>query len=91
VTLHFRFCGSPSLVMVSYEPRALETPTAVCVIAKGVRNPALPPNAIVPAVGVTREVTVRLSSPLGTRVLVGLDGSPVEVLQDVTTEATRVP
>jgi hypothetical protein len=91
VTLHFRFCGSPSQVMVSYEARPLETPTAVCVIAKGVRNPALPPNATVAGVGVTREVMVRLSSPLGARVLVGLDGSPVEVTQDVTTGATRVP
>ncbi len=72
--------------MASYEALASETPTALCVVAKGVRKPALPPNAIVAAVGVTREVTVRLSSPLAARVLVDLDGSPVEVTQEMAIE-----
>ena len=86
VTLHFRFVGSPQSVMASYEALASETPTALCVVAKGVRKPALPPNAIVAAVGVTREVTVRLASSLAARVLVDLDGNPVEVTQDMAIE-----
>jgi hypothetical protein len=82
VTLHFRFVGSAPSVVVSYEPRVLETPTAVCIIAKGIPNPELPPRGAVRAVGVRRDVTVRLSGPLGERVLVGMDGSSVEVTHD---------
>jgi len=82
VTLGFRFVGSAPSVVVSYEPRVLETPTAVCIIAKGIPNPELPPHAAVRGVGVRRDVTVRLSGPLSERVLVGMDGSPVEVTHD---------
>ena len=72
VTLDFRFVGSAPSVVVSYESRVLETPAAVCIIAKGIPNPELPPHAAVRAVGVTRDVTVRLSGPLSERVLVGI-------------------
>jgi hypothetical protein len=82
VTLDFRFVGSAPSVVVSCEPRVLETPTAVRIIAKGIPNPELPPHAAVRAVGVRRDVTVRPSDPLSERVLVGMDGSPVEVTQD---------
>ncbi|MHB1598761.1 MAG: hypothetical protein ACYCXY_07700 [Acidimicrobiales bacterium] len=82
VTLDFCFDESAPSVLVSYEPRVLETPTAVCIIAKGIPNPELPPHAAVRAVGVRRDVTVRLARPLGERVLVGMDGSPVEVTHD---------
>jgi len=79
VTLDYRFVGSAPSVVVCYELCLLETRTAVCIIAKAIANPELPPRAAVPAVGVTREVRVRLSRPLGERVLVAVDGSPVEV------------
>lgn len=47
VTLTFRFIGSRPSVMVSYEAHTLETPTAICVIAKGIRNPEIPLDAVV--------------------------------------------
>jgi hypothetical protein len=91
VTLGLRFVGGRPAVTVSYVARPLETTAAVCVIADGVPNPDLPPGAVVPAVGMGREVTVHLSRPLGNRVLVGLDGSPVVVTQRVAPEEPVVP
>jgi hypothetical protein len=82
VTLTFRFIGSRPSVIVSCEAHTLETPAAICVIAKPVLDPELPPHGAVRGVGVRRNVTVRLARPLGERVLVGMDGSPVEVTQD---------
>lgn len=83
VTLDYRFVGSAPSVVVAYEPRVLETTTAVCILAKGIPDPGLRPHGAVPAVGVTRTVAVRLSSPLGERVVVAVDSSPVEVTPDV--------
>ena len=49
VTLDFRFVGSAPSVVDSYEPRALDTTAAVCIIAKGIANRELPPHVAVRA------------------------------------------
>lgn len=64
-----------------YEAEAVETPTAVAVIPHQRVKRALPSGSATTAEGHLRLVHVRLMEPLGGRVLVNLDGTPVEVVQ----------
>lgn len=69
---------------VSYGAEVVETAAAVTVIP--VEHPVreFPPGTIVNTLGHPRDVHVRLHEPLGGRVLVNLDGTPVEVADPVT-------
>ncbi len=71
--------GSESLF--DYEAEAVETPAAVAVVPHERVRRALPSGTSITAEGHLRLVHVRLREPLGGRVLVNLDGTPVEVAQ----------
>ena len=71
--------GSESLF--DYEAEAVETPAAVAVVPQQRVRRALPSGTRTTAKGHFRLVHVRLREPLGGRVLVNLDGTPVEVAQ----------
>ncbi|MGH9069235.1 MAG: hypothetical protein ACRD0J_17365 [Acidimicrobiales bacterium] len=76
-TLAFHFTGAPPLVEEYPRAEVVESAQAVTVapVARDIGPPG--PRALV---GSRREVVVELEEPLGTRVLVDLDGSPAEVI-----------
>ena len=65
-----------------YEGAVVESRTAVSVVPLARFVTRLPPGTAISAQGFMREITVKLESPLGGRVLVNHDGSPVEVLMN---------
>lgn len=81
VTLCLQFIGGAEST-TAYDGSVLETSAAVCVIPIKRRLESLSPASAGRGVGHRRKLTVRLSGPLGARVLVGLDGSPLEVLSE---------
>ena len=80
LTLHFTFVGSPPEYVEYPAAEVLETRTAIVVLPLGRYVGSSRPGWM-PAVGYDRTVTIRLARPLGGRVLVDLDASPVAVTQ----------
>jgi hypothetical protein len=76
LTLHFTFTGAPSEFTEYPEAETVETNQALVVlpVERGI-GPAGPR----PAVGCARTVIAKLANPLGERVVVDLDASPVIV------------
>jgi hypothetical protein len=79
LTLQLRFSGG-SASMVAYDGFVLETPTAVCIIPVARQLTMHPFRTALQTSEHTRKLVVRLARRLGTRVLVALDGGPIEVL-----------
>jgi hypothetical protein len=78
-TLTYSFIGSPSTTVSYAGGTVVESRTAIAIVPAGtfVGRPA----RFHAAVGQQRKVTVHLEQPLGPRVLVDLDATPVQVLQ----------
>ncbi len=76
LTLHFTFTGAPPEYAEYPAAEAVETSQALVVVPteRGIGPPGWRP-----AVGCARTVIVRLASPLGERVVVDFDASPVTV------------
>jgi len=81
VTLRVRFTGGSESI-ITYDGFVSETSTAVCVIPVARQLEALPPRTALHMAEYTRQLTVRLACPLGARVLIRLDASPVVVLSE---------
>lgn len=64
--------------LFDYEAEAVETSRAVAVVLSG--RPRRPFRGPITLLGYTRRIGVRLAEPIGDRVLVDLDGRPVEVI-----------
>jgi hypothetical protein len=79
-TLHFTFVGAPPEYVEYPSAEVIETRQAIVVLPLA-RYVGPPGPGWMPAVGYDRTVTVRLARPLGGRVLVDLDASPVTVTQ----------
>ena len=79
-TLHFTFVGAPPEYVEYPSAEVIETRQAIVVLPLA-RYVGPPGPGWIPAVGYDRTVTVRLARPLGGRVLVDLDASPVTVTQ----------
>jgi hypothetical protein len=77
--LEMEFIGG-SERLFRYESAVVESSTAVSVVPLARLVKDLPHGTAIAAQGFRREIVVRLSSPLGSRVLVNHDGSPVEVV-----------
>lgn len=71
-----------------YDAELVESPTALCVVPLGRPTGEQPVGTWVAAEGHIRKVDVTLAEPLGDRVLVNLDGSPVSVTPDPQPRAT---
>jgi hypothetical protein len=76
LTLHFTFTGSPPAYTDYPAAEAVETSQALVVLP--VAHDVGPPGPRT-AIGCVRTVVARLASPLGERVVVDLDASPVSV------------
>jgi hypothetical protein len=76
-TLHFEFTGGPPEWVDYPSSEVIESDRAVAVIP--VEHDHGPPGAR-RAIGHTREIVGHLQKKLGTRVLVNLDASPVQVV-----------
>lgn len=79
-TFHFTFVGAAPEYFEYPSAEVLETRQAIVVLPLE-RYVGPPGPGRMPAVGYDRTVTVRLARPLGGRVLVDLDASPVTVTQ----------
>ncbi len=73
-----------------YDAEVVESATAVCVVSLGRLTGEFPAGTMIPAIGHPRQIVVTLAEPLGGRVLVNLDGSPVSVTTD-TRPTTTAP
>lgn len=69
-----------SETLFDYEAETVETRTAVTVVPQQRIKRTLPSRTAITAEGHPRRVHVRLKEPLGSRVLVNLDGTPVEAV-----------
>lgn len=65
--------------LFDYEAETLETPPAVAVAMISRAKSVLIPGTPIAPIGYARWLRLQLAKPLGNRVLVDLDGSPVEV------------
>ncbi len=77
LTLHFTFTGAPPEYTEYPAAETVETSQALVVVPAG---RGVGPPGWRPAIGCARTVMVRLASPLGGRVVVDLDASPVTVI-----------
>jgi len=69
-----------SETLFDYEAETVETPAALTVLPQERAKQTLPSATAITAEGHARRVHVRLNEPLDGRVLVNLDGTPVEAI-----------
>jgi hypothetical protein len=86
-TLTVSFVGAPASRMSYSGGAIIQSDTAVAIVPQATSVGRLARWHT--AVGMQREITVRLDGPLGERVLIDLDGTPAEVLIDCPPDDSR--